>query len=126
MPPHPPRIQPQRPPNDPHDNGTAAMNFTFSKRARTLSMALIVLGVVAMAIGIFAASGGEHEGGHLGQRVWSDLLVNGFFFFGIALGALFFYALQYATETAWTVMVKRVYEGIIGYLPIGAIVVLIV
>ncbi|MEO8589057.1 MAG: quinol:cytochrome C oxidoreductase [Flavobacteriales bacterium] len=102
------------------------MNFTFSKRARTLSTALIVLGIVVMAIGFFAAKGDAEEAGHLGQRTWSSLLVNGFFFFGIALGALFFYALQYATETAWTVMVKRVYEGLIGYLPIGAIVVVIV
>jgi len=102
------------------------MNFTFSKRARTLSTALIVLGIVVMAIGFFAARGDEHEAEHLGQRMWSDLFVNGFFFFGIALGALFFYALQYATETAWTVMVKRVYEGLIGYLPIGAIVIVIV
>ncbi len=102
------------------------MNFTFSKRARTLSTGLIVLGIVAMAIGFFAAKGDAHEAEHLGQRTWSSLLVNGFFFFGIALGALFFYALQYATETAWTVMVKRVYEGLIGYLPIGAIIVVIV
>ena len=31
------------------------------------------------------------------RRFWSNLLVNGFFFFGIALGALFYLALHYAT-----------------------------
>ncbi|HQZ42638.1 MAG TPA: hypothetical protein PK735_07100, partial [Flavobacteriales bacterium] len=97
------------------------MNFTFSKRARTLSMAAIVLGVVTMLIGFFYAKGDHHAAESLGQRGWSSLLVNSFFFLGISLGALFFYALGYATETAWTVMVKRVYEGIYGYLPIGAI-----
>ncbi|QQR88398.1 MAG: quinol:cytochrome C oxidoreductase [Flavobacteriales bacterium] len=64
--------------------------------------------------------------GETGQRVWANLLVCGFFFFGISLGALFFYALQYATETAWTVMVKRVYEGMLAWLPIGAGVILLV
>ena len=47
-------------------------------------------------------------------------------FLGIGLGALFFYALQNATETAWSVLVKRVYEGIFSYLPIGALVLVLV
>jgi hypothetical protein len=102
------------------DNATAAMNFTFSKRARTITMALIVLGAVATLVGIL----GDHTEHH--QRTWANLLINGFFFFGIAMGALFFYALQNATETAWSVLVKRVYEGIFGALPIGVIVLLIV
>ncbi len=96
------------------------MNFTFSKRARSISMALIVLGALATLIGIFSDPSPHH------QRSWANLLVNAFFFLGIGLGTLFFYALQNATETAWTVLVKRVYEGIIGYLPIGAIILVVV
>ncbi|HQV76483.1 MAG TPA: hypothetical protein PLE78_13400, partial [Flavobacteriales bacterium] len=96
------------------------MNFTISKRARGITMGLMVLGVVATVIGVLGDATDHH------QRTWANLLVNGFFFFGIALGALFFVALQNATETAWTVLVKRVYEGIFGYLPIGAIVIVVV
>lgn len=59
-------------------------------------------------------------------RSWSNLLVNGFFFFGIGLGALFFIALQYATESGWGVVYKRILEGITGWLPVGAIVLIIV
>lgn len=95
------------------------MNFTFSKRARTISLTLMVIGF-AMAILGFAGDHTEHH-----QNTWAALFINGFFFFGIALGTLFFYALQYATETAWTVMVKRIYEGIIGYLPWGAVVIVV-
>jgi hypothetical protein len=102
------------------DNATAAMNFTFSKRARTIGMALIVLGAVATVVGIL----GDHTDHH--QRTWANLLINGFFFLGVSLGALFFFALQNATETAWTVLVRRVFEGIMGYLPIGALVMIIV
>jgi hypothetical protein len=100
------------------------MEFTFSKRARTLSMALAVIGLLLFVLGYFTA--GEHGAEHLGQRLWANLLVCGFFFFGISLGALFFYALQYATETAWTVMVKRVYEGMLAWLPIGSAIILLV
>ncbi len=96
------------------------MNFTISKRASTLSMALIGLGAIATIAGVI----GDHSDHH--QRTWSALLVNGFFFLGIGLGALFFYALQNATETAWSVLVKRVYEAIMGWIPVGAIVMIIV
>jgi len=96
------------------------MNFTISKRASTLSMTLIAVGLLATIAGVI----GDHSDHH--QRTWSALLVNGFFFLGIGLGALFFYALQNATETAWSVLVKRVYEAIMGWIPVGAIVMIVV
>jgi len=102
------------------DNGTAAMNFSFSKRARGISMALIVLGAVGTLAGVLGDGAGHF------QRTWSNLLINGFFFTGITLGALFFIALQNATETGWTVLLKRVFEGILGFLPIGAGILVIV
>jgi hypothetical protein len=96
------------------------MNFTFSKRARTLTMTLIGVGLVAAVVGIL----GDHTDHH--QRTWANLLVNGFFFLGISLGALFFFALQNATETGWTVLVKRIFEGIMSFVPVGAIVMIVV
>ncbi len=95
------------------------MEFKFSKRARSFSFALIIVGLILSIVGIMQ----DHSDHH--QQTWVNLFVNGFFFFGIALGALFFFALQYATEAAWTVMVKRVYEAVISYLPIGTVVLLI-
>jgi len=60
------------------------------------------------------------------RRFWSNLLVNGFFFFGIALGALFYLALHYATESGWGVVLLRVMEGIMSALPLGMVVLAIV
>ena len=60
------------------------------------------------------------------RRFWSNLLVNGFFFFGIALGALFYLALHYATESGWGVVLLRVFEGIMSAMPIGIGVLLLV
>lgn len=72
-------------------------------------MALWTVGAIATVYGV-VSNDSEHH-----QRTWSALLVNGFFFLGISLGALFFYALQNATETAWSVLVKRVFEGIMAF-----------
>jgi len=96
------------------------MNFTISKRASTLSMILIGVGALATAAGVL----GDHSDHH--QHTWSALLVNGFFFLGIGLGALFFYSLQNATETAWSVLVKRVFEAVMGWVPVGAVIMIIV
>jgi hypothetical protein len=60
------------------------------------------------------------------KRFWSNLMINGFFFFGIALGALFFLALAYATETGWAVVIKRVLEAVMLVLPLGMITLLVV
>ncbi|PCJ81796.1 MAG: quinol:cytochrome C oxidoreductase [Bacteroidetes bacterium] len=80
-----------------------------------------------MAVGLIALVGGyltDHSDHH--QRWWANLLVNGFFYFSISLAALFFYALQYATESAWSVVIKRFLEAMFGYLPYGAAVMVIV
>ena len=60
------------------------------------------------AIGFFSVK--SHDPENAGQNLWAALFINGFYFFGIALGALFFYALQFATESSWSVLVRRVYE----------------
>ena len=96
------------------------MNFTLTSRARTVSMVMLVLGLALAGFGFM----NDHTDHH--QNFWAALFINGFYFFGVALGALFFYALQNATETSWSVLVKRVYEGIFSYLPIGAVAVVVV
>lgn len=96
------------------------MNFSITKRARSITFGLMILGVLAAVVGIM----GDHTEHH--QRTWASLLVNSFFFFGIGLGALFFFALQNATETAWSVLVKRVFESLFSYLKWGWIPLVIV
>src|SRR5688572_11649520 len=97
--------------------------YTFSKRGKNITFALIGLGLVATIIGIFTGCL-DKEMQH--ERLWANLLVNGFFFFSIALGALFFLALQYATESGWSMALKRIFEAVMMYLPIGATILCII
>ncbi|RMG79485.1 MAG: quinol:cytochrome C oxidoreductase [Bacteroidetes bacterium] len=80
------------------------------------------IGIVAFIAGLMGVFGADGEEAHhvASTRLWSNILINGFFFFGIALIAVFFIAVQYAAEAGWAVVFKRVFEAIAEYLPIGA------
>ncbi|HYG52523.1 MAG TPA: hypothetical protein VD905_16540, partial [Flavobacteriales bacterium] len=97
--------------------------YTISKRGNNIIYGLIGVGLVSTIIGFFT---GCLEGEAQQTRFWANLLVNGFFFFAIGLGALFFLALQYATEAGWGVVLKRVFEAVATFLPVGAVVIVIV
>lgn len=91
------------------------MEFSISNRAKTVTLALMVVGLLFTVIGVITGMG-DH---HFGTRLLTNGLINSFFFFAIALGALFFLALQYATETGWYASVKRIIEAVAGFLPYG-------
>lgn len=91
------------------------MEFSISNKAKVFTTSLMVIGLLFTAIGVFTSMN-EH---HFETRLLTNGLINSFFFFAIGLGALFFLALQYATETGWYASVKRVIEAVAGYLPYG-------
>lgn len=104
------------------------LNYTFLSRTKMITFGLMAIGLICIIAGFATDSAPEGVAaeGYKHMRVWANLLVNGYFFMGIALLATFFMALQYVAEVAWSVAVKRVYEAISSYLPIGATVVFIV
>jgi len=90
------------------------MEFKFEGRLKLVTQVLMAIGVIAL-VGGFLTDHSDHH-----QRWWANLLINGFFYFSIALAALFFYALQYATESGWSAVLKRWFEALWGFLPWGA------
>jgi hypothetical protein len=96
------------------------MNFVFSNRSKIVTYVLIAIGVVSL-IGGFVAYGANDT-----DRIWTNIMINGFYFLGISLGALFFYALHFATETAWAVALRRVIEAVYSFVPYAAGVMVIV
>ena len=95
------------------------MEFTVSSKAKTLTLVLMVLGIVGIALGAWLEFSYHDNGERFTQRFLGNLLIDSFFFFAIGLGALYFLALQYATETGWYASIKRIIEGVAGYLPYG-------
>ncbi len=97
------------------------MEYTISNKAKLTTIILIVVGLASLLVGI-----SMDHGHHGSQRLWANLLVNGYFFFTISLAALFFLALQYVSEMAWGVTTQRVFQAIMAFMPVGAVILLVV
>lgn len=91
------------------------MDYQISNKAKLWTTIVIVAGLVLTGLGIIVASGEDL----LVRRVLSNLLANSFFFLAIALGALFFLAVQYVSEVGWFAYIKRPIEAVTGYIPLG-------
>jgi len=96
------------------------LHFQLPSKTKTWATVLMVIGALAAIAGWFFDKTDHH------QYWWANLLICTFFFFGISLGALFFYALQYAAEVAWSAMVKRIFEAMFSYVLIGFVTVVVV
>ena len=65
----------------------------------------------------------EHLLHQLQNKPWAAVYVAAFFFFMIALGALAFYAVQYAAQAGWSPVLFRVMEAVTAYLLPGSLIV---
>lgn len=103
------------------------LQYTFSSRAKMFTYILIAIGLITMIAGYIMdkAPEGVSADEYHHTRFWANFLVNSFFYMAIALGATFFIAMNYASEAAWFVAVKRVFEAVSTYLGIGAITLII-
>jgi len=90
--------------------------FTLSPRFTYIAYGCIVAGMLAMAYGFYASA----------DRAWANLLLNNFYFLSLAIGASFFLALQYITQSGWSAMFRRVPEAMGAYLPFAAILMLLI
>ncbi|MCM2282460.1 MAG: molybdopterin oxidoreductase [Bdellovibrionaceae bacterium] len=83
--------------------------FVVSKGAKTVFSVSIFLGVLALAYGLLRDR----------DRAWHAYLVGAFFFANMALGGLFFAAINHIAKAGWSVTVRRIAESFTGYLPIA-------
>jgi hypothetical protein len=98
------------------------MEYSVSKTAKLTTITLVVVGLLSLILGILL----DHSHHGVSGRLWANLLVDGYFFFTMSIAAIFFLALQYVAEMAWGVTTQRIFQAIMAFLPIGAVVLLIV
>jgi len=91
------------------------MEFQITQKAKRNIYILMGVGLLLTLIGVITGM----DSHHFSTRLLTNGLIDTFFFFAMGLGALFFLALAYATETGWYASVKRIIEAVAGYLPYG-------
>jgi hypothetical protein len=87
-------------------------HYEITKGNKTTVFTLIGIGLLSIIYG-FAS-------GHA-DRAWANLLLSNFYLMAIALGAVFFLAVQYVAEVGWSVQVKRVLMAMGTYMPFAVI-----
>src|SRR5680860_1845218 len=82
-----------------------------SKNFKLLTYALIGIGVISFALG-FAFDA---------KRTWANYLLNNYYFLSLAIGAAFFGAIQYITQSVWSAAFKRIPEAMAAYIPVAGV-----
>src|SRR5687768_14213587 len=85
--------------------------FVASKGVRTLYSAAIFFGLVLFGLGLFKDQ----------DRAWYGFLTSYMYWTNLALGGLFFVAIQHVTKAGWSVNIRRIAEGFAAFLPIAAV-----
>lgn len=86
-------------------------SFTAPTALKSFSVAAVFLGLLALGAGVFAKS----------DRVWPAFLVAFIYFTNLALGGLFFAAIQHISKAGWSVTVRRLAESFTAFLPWAAL-----
>lgn len=95
--------------------------FIFPQRLKTISFALMAIGLVGVIAGFFMY---QHEDD--GKRFWANMLLNALFFQGITINSGFFLAATYVAYGGWHVVLKRVPEAVSMFVPVSSIILLLV
>ncbi len=90
--------------------------YNFPDKMKMASFALMGIGLLSLIIGFIVSP----------NRTWADLLVNNIFFLGIALCGVFFIAANYLANAGWYVAIKRIPEAMISYIPIPAVIMILI
>ncbi|CAN5697757.1 membrane protein [soil metagenome] len=86
-------------------------HFVAGKGLRTIYSVSIFLGVILFALALYQ----DHD------RAWHGYLTSFMYWTDLALGGLFFVALQHVTNSGWSVTIRRICESFTAFLPIAAI-----
>lgn len=91
----------------------AAVSIPRTSALYRLPEAAGLLGVAALGAALAMGFGGEER-----QQFLFSYLVSYLFWLSIALGALFFVVLQFATRAGWSVVVRRLAENLMAPMPL--------
>src|SRR5690349_19346751 len=95
-------------------------NFTVTKRYSTISIALMVLGliaIIALYISTHGSYANEEEKLHADARFWASLLQNSVYFLLVVNASMFFICATTLAWGGWQMAFRRVPEAIAACVP---------
>ena len=90
--------------------------FEFSGKAKTYSLIAILIGIVAIAIGLYTNT----------ERTFLNLLLMSYYFTCICAAGLFFLAVQFVAQAGWATGLLRIPQAFARVLPIASIILIII
>lgn len=94
--------------------------FQFAGIAKILSLAAIVIGIVAIALGLMSSNS------IMVERTYANLLLMGYYFTCVCAAGAFFVALQLVTQSGWSTGLIRIPQAMSSVLPIAAILLFVI
>lgn len=85
--------------------------FNVSQKLKGIMFSFIIIGLLTFVVGIVIDK----------DRTWQSFLTNFFFFTSLAMGGMFFTAIQFVTKAGWSATVRRIAESFTSFLPIAAV-----
>jgi uncharacterized membrane protein YiaA len=101
--------------NNHHQEKLSVSQFVPSNGIKTIAYVCVVIGVIGFLIGLFRSQ----------EQLWPAYLTAFFYFTSIAIGGLFFSALQSVVSAGWSASVRRIAESMTAFIPvvlIGAVI----
>jgi hypothetical protein len=91
--------------------------FVFEGKAKTWSIAAIVIGLITVLAGFFLGQG---------ERVFSNLLLMGYYFTCVCAAGAIFCAIQYAAQAGWSASLIRIPQAFAKILPIASVILIVI
>jgi hypothetical protein len=91
--------------------------FEFTGKAKTWSILAIVIGLVTVLAGFLLGSG---------ERVFSNLLLMGYYFTCVCAAGAVFCAIQYAAQAGWSASMIRIPQAFAKVLPVAGLLLIII
>jgi len=89
-------------------------NYSVSPTFKSIILGVVVVGIIAVSLGFYINPG----------RAWANILLSNYYYISIIVGATFFLAIQYVTQSGWSSMFVRIPHAIGTYMPVAAILIL--
>ena len=88
--------------------------LTISPIFNYISLALFGIGIIAAVVGLMSNP----------VKTWANLLVGNYYFLSVAIGAAFFAAIQYISQSGWSAGFVRVPQAIASFIPVAGVLML--